>query len=165
MATALSIEQSKQLRAAVTGLVVKSEAQAALLSDDAGNVVAEAGMGQGENVQTIAALGAGSFAATREMAVMIGEPAFQSIFLQGVNANIYVRSVGASFCLMVLFRRKTAGGLVKLYADRLSEEVKPLLHALDGQSPLAAGGTGVRFEMDPSALPLAPAAATPPAAG
>jgi predicted regulator of Ras-like GTPase activity (Roadblock/LC7/MglB family) len=151
VASGLSIEQGRLLTRAISDLLVQSEAQGAVLCDDIGNVLAQAAMGEGDTVQTIAALGAGAFVATRELAALIGEPAFQSICHQGAAASIYVRSVASGFLLFVIFTHSTTAGLVRLYVDRLSEELMPTLQQVARQTSVGAGGAGVTFELDAAA--------------
>ena len=151
MAAGLSVEQSKLLNKALSDLVVKAEVEGSVLSDDAGNILAQASLPEGSATQTIAALGAGSFAATRELAAIIGETGFESIFHQGNTRSIYLRSLPAGFFLLIIFGAKTTVGLVKLYTDRLAAEVAPLLKKIAGQSSAAAGSMGAAFELSPSA--------------
>jgi len=153
MAVGLSVDQGRLLNGAVSDLIVKAEAEGAILCDDAGNVLAQAAMGQASHVQTIAALGAGSFAATRELAAMIGEKSFQSIHHQGEKANIYVRSVASVFFILVVFEKKTTAGLVKLYVERMSEEIRPTLRQVAAQTCEAAGGNFAAFELDSTVRP------------
>jgi len=147
MTAALSPEQGRHLTTAVEALSVQAEACAALLTDQAGNVLAGTPYGDDSTVQAVGALGAGSFAATRELASLTGETAFDSISHQGAETGIYVKTLDGIFLLMVIFDRATTLGLVKLYTDRAIAELSPLLHEISGQSIGDAAGTSVKFKL------------------
>ncbi len=143
---AMSEEQSNRLNTVVSDLAVQSEADAVLMSDYMGNTVAQVLQVAGSGVENVAALAAGSFAATRELAVLIGEPAFYSIFHKGQSLSIYMQSVTEDFLILAVFGRSTTIGLVKLYVEKACKELKPLLDAMTGQSVTGAGGREA-FEM------------------
>lgn len=128
-------EQSRLMSAVLTDLAAQSEAEAVFLGDVGGNVLAFISAPGSDTVQTIAALAAGSFAATRELARMIGETSFSSIYHKGENSSIYIQIIAGAFLILVVFGKGTAVGLVKLYVDKASQELQPFLLALDGQKP------------------------------
>jgi predicted regulator of Ras-like GTPase activity (Roadblock/LC7/MglB family) len=150
MAAGLSVEQGRVLNAAIADLVVQAEAAAAFLTDYSGNVLAQRSSRDTRSVQTIAALSAGAFCATRELAGVIGEKTFHSISHQGEKISIYMQSIAGQFLLLVLFDHNTTEGLVKLYVKRLCEELEPLLREVAGQTVGSAAPRGQRFEMDSS---------------
>lgn len=117
----------------LTDLAAQAEAEAVFLGDAGGNILACISPPGSETVQTIAALAAGSFSATRELAHMIGETSFSSIYHKGENSSIYIQTIEGAFLLLVIFGKGTAVGLVKLYVDKASQELAPFLQALDGQ--------------------------------
>ena len=110
MAFGLSVEQSERLATAVEDLRAQTDAESVFLADHGGNLIASTGSGGEARLQNIAALGAGAFSATREMAALVGEPTFHSVFHQGERNSIYIRSVEPGFLLLVVFGRRTAAG-------------------------------------------------------
>ncbi|MEI6808499.1 MAG: roadblock/LC7 domain-containing protein [bacterium] len=126
-------EQNKLMTSVLTDLAAQAEAEAVFLGDTSGNILACISPPGSETVQTIAALAAGSFAATRELAKMIGETSFSSIYHKGENSSIFIQTIQGSFLLLVIFGRGTAVGLVKLYIEKASQELVPFLNALVGQ--------------------------------
>ena len=64
----------------------------------------------------ISALVAGAFAATQELAAVIGEKEFTCIFHQGTKVSIFISAVGDEVLLLALFSDNTNAGLVKMYA-------------------------------------------------
>lgn len=125
--------QNRLMTSVLTDLAAQAEAEAVFLGDTGGNILACISPPGSETVQTIAALAAGSFAATRELAKMIGETSFSSIYHKGENSSIYIQTIQGSFLLLVIFGKGTAVGLVKLYVDKASQELVPFLNALTGQ--------------------------------
>ena len=147
MISALSAEHGKILNEAVEALSVQAEACAVLLTDLAGNVIVNTPYRDPLTVQTIGALGAGSFSATRELAALTGEEAFRSISHQGTDMGIHVRGIDESFLLVIIFDRNTTLGLVKLYTDKAVPELTPVLKQAEAESVQSAGGAFTRFEM------------------
>jgi hypothetical protein len=66
---------------------------------------------------------AGSFAATKEMAKLLGENEFSALYHQGERDNIQLSLVGDRTILTVIFDDTTTLGMVRLY---VSETVKRL---------------------------------------
>ena len=100
-----------------------SAAKCALLIDKGGHLVTRKGDVKEIDMDTISALVAGSFAATREMARVLGEDEFAVLFHQGKTDNIQLSLVGDRTLLTVIFDEATTVGMVRLYA---AETVKRL---------------------------------------
>ena len=145
MATALTVENGRQLQQIASDLLVQAEAAAVLLTDIGGNVLAQAPAREDAEIQTAAALAAASFSATRELAAMTGERSFHAICHEGEATSIYVTSLEGDFLLLVIFQRVTTLGLVKLYAKKAAKDMRPVLEAVSRQ-PVATAHS-VRFEM------------------
>ncbi len=146
---AISEEQSEKLNTALSDLAVQAEADAVFMSDCGGNMIAHFAQSESSAIPTIAALAAGSFAATRELATLIGEPTFHLIYHQGKETSIYMQSV-LDFLLLVIFGRSTTVGLVKLYVEKASKELEPILKAIDGISETPAKDSAHPLELDQS---------------
>ncbi len=146
---AVSEEQSRVLEAILSDFLVLSEASAVFLSDNGGNLIAytTATEPEDERIYTIAALAAGSFCATRELASLVKEPAFHSIYHQGEQTSIYMHSVGAHYLILAIFGKTTPVGLVKLYAERAVQELTPLMERIDSQGGEIPGIGKNIFEM------------------
>ena len=98
-------------------LIRLSGAQCALLVDKEGHMVTCEGDLANVDSDTISALVAGSFAATREMARLLGEEEFSVMFHQGQQDNIQLNLVGDRTILTVIFDETTTVGMVRLYAN------------------------------------------------
>jgi predicted regulator of Ras-like GTPase activity (Roadblock/LC7/MglB family) len=147
---AISLEQSRALETALGDLVFEAEAAAAVLSDQGGNVLANTRGPEGFGLDTLSALAAGSYAATRELARQLGESEFQSVYHHGENTSIYIQGVASACLLTVIFDNQTTTvGLVKLYSGKLLQQMAPLLADLLGQDVRSIAG-GEKFELDSS---------------
>jgi predicted regulator of Ras-like GTPase activity (Roadblock/LC7/MglB family) len=151
---AISEEQSALLQTALTDLAVQSEARLAFLSDYGGNIVAQQSDADDGTIRTIAALGAGAFAATRELAALLGEKAFDSVQHRAAETGIYMHGVATHFLIAVVFSRETTAGLVKLYVEKTIDEIGPLLRQICDQSVSGVNTAGHVFELDAGADPF-----------
>jgi hypothetical protein len=75
-------------------------------------------------MDTISALVAGSFAATKEMARVLGEDEFSVLFHQGKTDNIQLSLVGDRTLLTVIFDDSTTIGMVRLYSTETSRRLQ-----------------------------------------
>ncbi len=113
-----------------------SNARSALLIDKEGHLVTRRGEPiQAGSVESIAALVAGSFAATREMARLLGEQQFTSLFHQGQRDSIQLQLIGDRTLLAVVFDDRTNLGLVRFYAQEAVRNIEGILRELsEGRS-------------------------------
>jgi predicted regulator of Ras-like GTPase activity (Roadblock/LC7/MglB family) len=109
-------EDVKFLDGTLRDLLTKSEASSALLIDKGGFLVAEQGQNGSFDSTTVAALSAGAFCANKEIANLIGEEGFSTVYQQGDKLNVLVCNVDEHCLLVVLFGNKTGVGAVKYYA-------------------------------------------------
>ncbi|MFN9333951.1 MAG: roadblock/LC7 domain-containing protein [Planctomycetota bacterium] len=100
-----------------------SGAKCALLIDKEGHLVTKRGELHTIDIDTISALVAGSFAATKEMARLLGEDEFTAMFHQGERDNIQLSLVGDRTLLTILFDDRTTVGMVRLYAGETAKKL------------------------------------------
>jgi len=103
-----------------------ANAKCSLLVDKDGHLVTKRGESSSYDMDTISALVAGSFAATKQMAKLLGEEEFSVMFHQGKNDNIQLSLVGDRTILAVIFGEKTTLGMVRLYANQASGKLGQL---------------------------------------
>ncbi len=111
-------------------LVNLSGAKCGILVDKDGHLVAKTGVVREFDIDTIAALVAGSFAATREMARILGEEEFSVIFHQGQRDNIQLTLVGDRTILTVIFDDQTTVGMVRLYTTETARKLTELFELI-----------------------------------
>lgn len=103
-----------------------SNAKCAMLVDKEGHMVTRQGVTRDIDMDTISALVAGSFAATKEMARVLGEDEFSVLFHQGKTDNIQLSLVGDRTLLTVIFDEATTVGMVRLYAAETAKRLTDL---------------------------------------
>lgn len=108
---------------ALSAFLGNANARCALLVDKDGHMVAKEGNSSTCDMDTISALVAGSFAATKQMAKLLGEEEFSVMFHQGKKDNIQLSVVGARTILAVIFDDRTTLGMVRLYSRQVSSKL------------------------------------------
>ena len=136
---ALSKERGDALGRLLAALADECEAQAVVVCDTGGNILAQESHISAEKVETVAALAAGSFAATKELATVIGEPGFKAIFHRGQKSGILIQALGNAFMILILFGETTIEGLVRLCVKRVGPQLESLLTDEDGNAAIEAG--------------------------
>ncbi|HEX9750238.1 MAG TPA: roadblock/LC7 domain-containing protein [candidate division Zixibacteria bacterium] len=142
-------EQIDQINAALLRLIKKAEAKCALLVDKDGHLITRQGFTQSLDTTALGALLAGSFASTREIARLVGEPEFSVLFHQGQKDHIHIGLVGERSILAIVFDDRTTIGMVRLYAKETADRLRELLtqppkgsaRALDTDFSRSAGET------------------------
>ena len=119
-----------------------SGAKCALLIDKDGHLVTKRGEVRTIDMDTISALVAGSFAATKEMARLLGEEEFTALFHQGERDNIQLSLVGDRTLLTILFDDRTTVGMVRLYANEASKRLASIFR----KKAAARGNAGPAVE-------------------
>jgi predicted regulator of Ras-like GTPase activity (Roadblock/LC7/MglB family) len=106
--------------------LVDSSARCALLVDRAGQLVATVGEQPGFDPTTFATLTAADFSANDQLAKLIGETDFTSLFHQGERESMYLADIARRVILVVLFDSRTTLGLVRLKMKTTVEELNQL---------------------------------------
>ena len=124
----LVLEESKieGLEAILDQLIKEGGASFALLTDLAGNMICSAGDTSLDST-SLAVLSAANFAATREIAKIIGEKEFSLLFHKGENENIHFTHIPPEFLLIVLFKPHISLGLLRLKTDAVRKNVQSFL--------------------------------------
>lgn len=104
----------KKITVHLTALLKESNARCALLVDRTGQLLASAGEKLSFDPTAFASLTAADFSANDQLAKMIGEPEFASLFHQGDKESMYLADVARRVILVVLFDQRTTVGMVRL---------------------------------------------------
>lgn len=119
-----------RLDAQLDGFLELSSARCALLIDKDGHLVTRRGEPVQGSLDSVAALIAGSFAATREMARLFGEETFSNLFHQGARDCIQVSLVGERSLFVIVFDERTNLGLVRFYAQETVKNLAEIISSL-----------------------------------
>jgi predicted regulator of Ras-like GTPase activity (Roadblock/LC7/MglB family) len=140
---ALTIENVATLDGILADFLKKADADLTVVIDRGGNVISQFGDVSALDVTIIAALAAGSFAATKELARRIGEVEFNALYHQGDGSHIFMNSVDDNTIMITVFGRRTTVGLVRFYSSATAHSVAELLESF-------ANGSNPGFTFDPA---------------
>jgi predicted regulator of Ras-like GTPase activity (Roadblock/LC7/MglB family) len=138
---ALTIENVASLDGILGDFLKKADAELTVVIDRGGNVISQFGDVSVMDVTIIAALAAGSFAATKELARRIGEVEFNALYHQGNGSHIFMNSVDDDTIMITVFGRRTTVGLVRFYTAATARAVSGLLKSID-----PSAGHGFTFD-------------------
>ena len=123
----------ERLNAEIDTFLELSKSRCVLLVDRDGHLVTRRGEAVKSTEETISALIAGSFAATREMARIMGENEFAILFHQGQRDSIQLQLVGERTLMAVLFDGRTNLGMVRFYAQESAARIQEILDDVSNQ--------------------------------
>lgn len=120
-------DQIEEIDKALVKLIKGAEAKCALVVDKDGYLITRQGFTHSLDTTALSALLAGSFASTKEIARLVGEPEFSVLFHQGRKDHIHLCLIGERTILAVIFDDRTTIGMVRLYAKEISEDLARIL--------------------------------------
>jgi predicted regulator of Ras-like GTPase activity (Roadblock/LC7/MglB family) len=118
----------------------ESNARCALLVDRSGQLVATVGEQPKFDPTAFATLTAADFSANDQLAKLIGETDFNSLFHQGEKESMYLADVARRVILVVLFDNRTTLGLVRLKMKATVEELTQVFYQVFNRPTAAQGG-------------------------
>ena len=122
------ISKQSFLETYLNDFLFKTQSRLAILLDTSGHRVATVGHYQLKNIDSICALIAASFMASAELARMLGnDTQFKASRYEGPNYDIYAHHIRDHFLLAVIFGMESKAGIVRFYAGKLEEQLKPSL--------------------------------------
>jgi predicted regulator of Ras-like GTPase activity (Roadblock/LC7/MglB family) len=145
----LTVKDVAMLDGVLGDFLKKAEADLTVVIDRGGNVISQFGDMSVMDVTIFAALAAGSFAATRELARRIGEIEFNALYHQGNGSHMFMNSVDDDTIMITVFGTDTNVGLVRYYSVAAAQSVAAILKSL------RATNQGFTFDAsDISAVPI-----------
>ena len=100
----------------------------ALLVDRSGQLVTTVGEAPGLDTTSFASLTAADYSANDQLAKLVGETDFSSLFHQGEKESLYVADIARRLLLVIIFDSRTTVGLVRL---RMKDEIEELTQLID----------------------------------
>ena len=107
-----------------------SNSRCALLVDRAGQLVATVGEQPRFDPTAFATLTAADFSANDQLARLIGESEFNSLFHQGEQESMYLVDIARRVILVIIFDSRTTLGLVRLKVKQTAEELNRLFNEM-----------------------------------
>jgi len=127
-------EDARDLADRLEAFLKASRASLVILIDRSGQIMAERGYSRKRDAEELAALAAAAFAATEQVARLIGENSFTVLFHQGQERNIHLSVVGDSALMLAAFDDRTTLGLVRLYATDAAQSLVPVVERIRSRS-------------------------------
>ena len=117
----------------------ESNARCALLVDRTGQLVATVGEQPKFDPTTFATLTAADFSANDQLAKLIGENDFNSLFHQGEKESMYLADIARRVIIVVLFDNRTTLGMVRLKMRQTVQELTQMFEQMFARSAANAG--------------------------
>lgn len=122
------MNQSLSIDGVLSELVHNTEALTALLISRHGICLGQSGNGTMLNATALAALVAGMFSATKEVANIVGEAQFSILLQQGEKRHIHISLIGDKSMMVIVFEDYSRIGRVRLAAKKISHTLVNLLN-------------------------------------
>jgi predicted regulator of Ras-like GTPase activity (Roadblock/LC7/MglB family) len=143
-ATSWSFEERdfRQIEKLLQSFLYESSARCTLLVDRTGQLVATVGEQPEFDSTAFSSLAAADFSANDQLASMIGEPEFSSLFHQGERESMYLADVAKRVILVVLFDNRTTLGMVRVKVKGVVRELSEIFremfarHAANASRPI-----------------------------
>ena len=138
-------EDYTKINEILTNLVKETNSKFALLVDRSGQLISSQGDTNQMDSISFASLSAGNFAATSELAKILGQEEFSVLFHQGTDESIHLSVVASRVIMVVVFDNKTTLGLVRLRVSKAVEELSAIFSKIFEKVREGVGGE----ELDP----------------
>ena len=132
----------EKIDACLGNMLSTSSANAVLLIDRSGQLIANHGDTPDIDTSSLAALTAANFGATVEIARLLGEEEFTLLFHKGRSENVYFSAVGENAILVTLFDEKTSLGLIRLRISQMVDELSGIVSSMFEKGRKPSGKTG-----------------------
>jgi predicted regulator of Ras-like GTPase activity (Roadblock/LC7/MglB family) len=124
-------------------LMFDSNARCCVVVDRSGQLITTAGERPTFDVTSFATLAAADFAANDQLARLIGERDFNTLFHQGERESMLLADVAHRVILVVLFDNRTTLGMVRLKLKGAVDDLSRVIEDMFTRAtvPLQAGGS------------------------
>ena len=131
----LGAEDVRQLDELLGGFLAQTRARCAVLCDRSGRLLTAQGDLSGLDQTTFASLAAGDFAASGQLAAIVGERDFASLYHHGAERSMFLADVGGAVILAVLFDKRTTLGMIRVRTKTLVPACAALFEQLKLRGP------------------------------
>ncbi len=130
---------SKRIADQMDRLSTEAGATTTLLLGKSGEVIAVRGQPITDDLNMLGALLAGTFATSREIARLMNETQFRSLFQQGMKRNVHIELVGEGWLIVTMFDKSTHVGLVRDLCRQVTPQLEAVLLQVQRQSRVVNG--------------------------
>lgn len=134
--SALGPEDLQRINGMLEAFVEEAGARCGLLLDRSGRSVTASGDVGRLDETSFASLAAADFAASDQLAGLLGEPEFTSLYHQGINGSMYLVDVAGEAILAAVFDGRTTLGMVRLKTKEIVPRIGALLGEVGGRAPV-----------------------------
>ncbi|MGA2939154.1 MAG: roadblock/LC7 domain-containing protein [Syntrophobacteraceae bacterium] len=124
-----------KLEEIISDQLLDSGAEHVVLADLSGNLIMECGSLEMEDVFSLAAVSAANFAATSEIARLIGEQDFALMYHKGGKRNVHFSRLAKDYLIITLFNDNVSLGLIRLKLGSAINEMRAIFGGDQGKSP------------------------------
>lgn len=121
----------------LTGFLGDTAARCALLVDRTGRLLARSGHVDLDET-AFASLASADFAASDQLAALLGENEFTSLYHHGASRSMFLADIGGLAILAVLFDNRTTLGMVRIKTKSLVPQIAESLHQIVQRGPSGA---------------------------
>lgn len=141
-------DDSVRIHALLVGFLRDASARTALLVDRAGQMLITVGEAPTFDPTAFASLTAADFSANDQLARLMGEGDFGTLFHQGEKESLYLADIARRVILVVLFDNRTTLGLVKLRMRGAVAELTAVFTAMFARDTGTSGHVDASFVGD-----------------
>jgi predicted regulator of Ras-like GTPase activity (Roadblock/LC7/MglB family) len=123
-----------KLEEIISDQLLDSGAEHVVLADLSGNMIMECGSLEMEDVFSLAAVSAANFAATAEIARLIGEQDFALMYHKGGKRNVHFSRLARDYLIITLFNDNVSLGLIRLKLGSAISEMSAIFGEPGGKS-------------------------------
>jgi predicted regulator of Ras-like GTPase activity (Roadblock/LC7/MglB family) len=136
-------EDVQRIDGILQSFLYDSGARCTLLIDRTGQLVTTAGERPEFDSTAFASLAAADFSANDQLATMIGETEFSSLFHQGEKESMYLADVLRRVILVVLFDNRTTLGMIRIKVKAVVRDLSVVFGEMFERSAAAPAGPRV----------------------
>ena len=126
---------AQHIERVLLSFIRESDARCALLVDRTGQLITLAGERPAFDSTAFATLAAADFSANDQLASMIGEQEFSSLFHQGDTESMYLADVARRAILVVLFDDRATLGMVRIKVKAVVRELNEIFREIFDRAP------------------------------
>ncbi|MCE5334935.1 MAG: roadblock/LC7 domain-containing protein [Desulfobacteraceae bacterium] len=125
--------ENGRLEEIISEKLLDSGAEHVIVVDLSGNLIMQCGSLEMDDIFSLAALSAANFAATAEIAKLIGEEDFALLFHKGDKRNVHFSRLGKDYLVITLFNDNVSLGLIRLKLGSAIREMCEVFGASEEQ--------------------------------
>ena len=133
--TYFSQQDVQQLEDLLKGFLGETRARCAVLVDRSGRLLTSFGDTAGMDRVTFASLVAGDFSASDQLASLLGEQEFSSLYHQGEGNSMFLADLDGWAILAALFDGRTTLGMVRLKSKAIVPKFATLFAGFASRAP------------------------------